>query len=113
MASVLDAGSTPARSTVSLNLETDMDLTPAEHLLDLINKDLDLYEEGWSDHEVFYVLLPHPEVGTIVPFNWLENYGELQDAWGKFIDGQSVCLDGFYVSDVKRFLHSKIRRREE
>ena len=87
-------------------------MTQAEHLLDLIDKDLDLYEQGWEDYEVFFILVPHPEVGTIVPFDWLKHYGELQDAWGKFIEGQTVCLDGFYVSDVRRFLHSKIRKVE-
>jgi hypothetical protein len=87
-------------------------MNDAEELLYLIEKDLDLYEDGCALENCGWVLRGHPEVGTIVPLNWLEDYPDLQDAWAKYIEGRAFLPSGFYVTDVRHFLSSKIRRHE-
>ena len=83
-------------------------MSQAEHLLDLINKDLQLFDEGETDPERFWVLVAHPELGTIVPLNWLDRYAELGTPWAMYMNGKTYCPAGYYVTDVRSFLSSKI-----
>jgi hypothetical protein len=77
-------------------------------LLKAIEIDLDWYEEGGRQGFVFLTFVE--DVGMVIPNRWIDQFPDWQDQWGKFMEGQSCCLAGFYVRDVERFLN--IKRKE-
>jgi hypothetical protein len=74
----------------------------------MIEGDLDRYDEG--EREVFLLLKYVPEVGMVVPFNWVDNFPDWREKFEKFMYGQTVCHAGIYPGDVSKFL--RILRRE-
>jgi hypothetical protein len=80
-----------------------------EYLLKLVNKDLDRLDD--EQPERMQILAPHPEVGVVAPLNWLDPYPEAQEPWGKFMEGRSFVPSGYYLTDVRQFLASKIRSK--
>lgn len=80
----------------------------AKTLLKLIQDDMDHMDAGGADPTI---LVPVAMSGRYVPLDWVEKYAPgFKDSWGKFMDGQTYCEYGFYVSDVSRFLRSKARK---
>ena len=73
-----------------------------EMIRDEIEHDLEVYEEGGGK---YLFLLYYKDIGVVAPFDWLEpSLKEYKDKWGKFMEGQTFCMGGFYIRDVQRFL---------
>jgi hypothetical protein len=72
-----------------------------------IEIDLDWYEEGGRQGFVFLIFVE--DVGMLVSNEWIEQYPDWKDQWGKFMEGQTCCPPGFYVRDVNRFLNIKLK----
>ena len=79
-------------------------------LLRAIDIDLDWYESG--EREGFIYLHYVDDVGMLVSRDWIKQFPEWEDHWGKFMDGQSCSPAGFYTRDVNRFLNIKYREQE-
>ncbi len=74
-----------------------------EMIREEIEHDLEVYEDGGGK----YLFLDcYEEIGVLAPFDWLNpRLSEYQGKWEKFMEGQTVCVVGFYVRDVERFLN--------
>jgi len=79
-------------------------------LLKAIDLDLNWYESGERSGFVFLEYVE--DVGTLVPNNWIEQFPDWREHWGKFMDGQSCSPAGFYTRDVNRFLNIKLGELE-
>lgn len=90
----------------------DPDKLIAETLLWLINEDVKHMDGGGLDPMILTQVAGKEASGYYMPLNWVDKYAQgFEDAWTKFMNGQTYCEYGFYLRDVTRFLRSKVKKK--
>lgn len=74
----------------------------------LLEEDLNTIEAGGEPAFLYH----HEETGALVPLDWVTRLvPEWKKDWGKFMHGESFLEHGFFVQDVKKFLHTRLNKK--